>query len=144
MGLLELRDRMTVTTLVPLSVALAVVVVPVAFLTGLLRSRLERGGLVRIVWHHDSRDELRTFQISYLMTGLATAPSQQVSVPRIAVARASGMARLDMRTSGKRCVGASQDCAYSTTTGCARLPVTSVRFPIAHDGALGGRAASRR
>jgi uncharacterized membrane protein len=32
----------------------------------------EQGGMARIVWHHASQDELRTFEIVYRMTGVVT------------------------------------------------------------------------
>ena len=40
----------------------------------------EQGDLVRIVWHHSSSNEQRTFQISYHMTGLAVAYDDVVDV----------------------------------------------------------------
>ena len=40
----------------------------------------EQGDLVRIVWHHSSSNEQRTFQISYEMTGLAVAYDDVVDV----------------------------------------------------------------
>jgi uncharacterized membrane protein len=39
-----------------------------------------QGDLVRIVWHHSSSNEDRTFQISYLMTGVAVAYDDVVDV----------------------------------------------------------------
>ncbi|MGH8948064.1 MAG: DUF2207 domain-containing protein, partial [Acidimicrobiia bacterium] len=40
----------------------------------------EQSDLVRIVWHHSSFSELRTFQITYTMTGLAIAYDDVVDV----------------------------------------------------------------
>jgi uncharacterized membrane protein len=40
----------------------------------------EQGDLVRIVWHHSSFSEQRTFQLTYTMTGLAKAYDDVVDV----------------------------------------------------------------
>ncbi|HEY4607132.1 MAG TPA: DUF2207 domain-containing protein, partial [Acidimicrobiia bacterium] len=40
----------------------------------------QNGGFVRIVWHHASSNEQRTFEISYVMTGLARAYDDVVDV----------------------------------------------------------------
>ena len=40
----------------------------------------EQGDLVRIVWHHSSLNEQRTFQISYVMTGVTVAYDDVVDV----------------------------------------------------------------